>query len=423
MRIVRLEVERYKVFSRRVGLDLRPLTILVGRNNAGKSALARALPLLCGALAADRSDAEPLPLASYGLVYGRSFLDLVAGRSPHGNVNLTARFEHEGSILELSTTVQNLSNAQLGDRRRVFSWEIKSPSCGSWKLNRGSYDWDADVYDSCLTKPDGQEKRDRFALAWRGIAPVLRDVDQSLYEAHAKLVVALEDWASTLRYLRSPRALVGPWFSLSGVGSGNVGADGADVPRLLATNDVLRERVAEFFGRAFEVDLDIVRQGDVFALELTARKGAIGVSIEQAGQGLAQVLPVAVQSMTAREQGPGVDVIEHPEAELHPGVHAEIAELVLSNLAGAIRPVVIETHSPTLLLRARRWVAEGRLPADDLGIWWVDDDHPDLALRQVTVTPNGGVEGWPDGVFADEYEEILAIRRAARPVTTDAPHD
>ena len=127
------------------------------------------------------------------------------------------------------------------------------------------------------------------------------------------------------------------------------------------------------------------------------------------------MLPVVVTALSARRAGSGVDIIEHPEAELHPAAHADIAELLLDNLAGPARPLIVETHSEMILLRARRWVAEGRLPAGHVIVYWVHaEPGRGSLLEKIAIRKNGEMETWPDGVFIEDYEEILAIRRAAR---------
>lgn len=126
-------------------------------------------------------------------------------------------------------------------------------------------------------------------------------------------------------------------------------------------------------------------------------------------------MPVVVMALTAAAAGPGVDVIEHPEAELHPAAHAHVAELLLANLAGPVRPLVVETHSEMVLLRARRWVAEGRLPAAAVVIYWVHaEPGSGSVLRKIRIDEQGQLDHWPDGVFIEDYAEIMAIRRAAR---------
>ena len=69
MEFRRFGLKRYKGYAQQVDVDLAPLTILVGPNNAGKTALAQAIQLLAGGLAAsDRDALEPLPLESGGLL-------------------------------------------------------------------------------------------------------------------------------------------------------------------------------------------------------------------------------------------------------------------------------------------------------------------------------------------------------------------
>ena len=76
---------------------------------------------------------------------------------------------------------------------------------------------------------------------------------------------------------------------------------------------------------------------------------------------------------------------------------------------------MVETHAEMLLLRARRWVAEGRLSPEDVAIYWVDDlGGAGAQLRRIGVSGDGEVEHWPEGVFYEDYEEVLAIRRAVR---------
>ncbi len=61
----RLTLERFKSYSEPTSLEIAPLTILLGRNNSGKSSLIQALLLLKQTLAYQRSD---VPLHLEGAV-------------------------------------------------------------------------------------------------------------------------------------------------------------------------------------------------------------------------------------------------------------------------------------------------------------------------------------------------------------------
>ena len=138
-----------------------------------------------------------------------------------------------------------------------------------------------------------------------------------------------------------------------------LGPNGRDAPLALAADDELREAIRDWYLRAFGVSMDVAAQGSYSELVVRAPTRDANVRLVQSGRGLSHVLPVVVMALTARKAGPGVDVIEHPEAELHPAAHADVAELLIDNLAGSKRPMIIETHSEMVLLRARRWIAEG----------------------------------------------------------------
>ena len=183
----------------------------------------------------------------------------------------------------------------------------------------------------------------------------------------------------------------------------------------LAGDDALRDSVRNWYRNAFGVRIDVVAQGSYSNLVTGTPGRDDDVGIAESGRGLSHVLPVVVTALTARRAGAGVDVIEHPEAELHPAAHADIAELLMENLAGPTRPLIVETHSEMVLLRARRWVAEGRLPAGHVLVYWIHAEagHGSTA-EKISIRENGEMETWPDGVFIEDYEEILAIRRAAR---------
>ena len=78
--------------------------------------------------------------------------------------------------------------------------------------------------------------------------------------------------------------------------------------------------------------------------------------------------------------------------------------------------MIIETHSEMVLLRARRRIAEGRLPAKSVLVYWVQTEPGrGSILRKITINESGQVDNWPDGVFIEDYDEIMAIRRANRP--------
>ena len=407
MELRKLSLERYKGYAEPVEVEFAPLTILVGANNSGKTALAQAIQLLAGALGSPVNDAsEPIPLQSGGIHHGETFEDLVTDRPMHGRLGLSATLLGEGGELSLSAVIRNVVFSPTRSERQISDWRLRSDGLEA-SVERTGFD-ERSPYRVLVS---GTEHEPR-PMAWHGLIPRKPD---SLADWVGVRARALESWARGVRHLQCPRRLPPSPFPRVEHSSLVLGSRGEHTPLALADDDELRESVRDWYRRVFGVTIDVVAQG--YYSELVARvpTGAAYVRLVQSGRGLSHVLPVAVTALTAGKAGPGVDVVEHPEAELHPAAHADIAELILENLPGRKRPLVIETHSEMVLLRARRWIAEGRLPAGNVLVYWVYvEPGRGSVIRRIEIDKNGEMSSWPDGVFIEDYEEVLAIRRAAR---------
>ena len=408
MELRKFSLERYKGYAKLAEVELAPLTILVGANNSGKTALAQAVQLLAGGLASSEKDtSEPLPLESGGIHHGETFEDLVTGRAVHGRLSVSATLTDNGNEVSLSATVRNVVSPTRPSERQISDWSLRSDG-HEVVVRRQGFD-ERSPYQVHVSGT----ARDPRQIDWRGLIPRQPDNLATWVEAR---VNSLKAWALGVRHLPCPRSLLESPFTAVEHSPLVLGPNGRDAPLALAVDDDLRESVREWYRRAFGVRIDVVAQGSYSELVVRASSRDANVRLLQSGRGLSHVLPVAVAALTARRAGPGVDVIEHPEAELHPAAHAEIAELLLDNLAGSERPMIVETHSEMVLLRARRWIAEGRLPAENVLVYWVHTEPGrGSILRKIKIGESGEMESWPDGVFIEDYEEILAIRRAARP--------
>ena len=385
-------------------MEIAPLTILVGPNNAGKTALAQAIQLVAGGLAPSERDArEPLPLESGGIRHGETFEDLVTGRAAHGRLGVSITLADGSVESSLAATVTNVVAPGRAPERQILDWRLEQGD----RLLVAQRQGFGEASEYRVSEPTAEP-----TVAWRGLLPARPG---ELAEWVAPQARAFAGWAAGVRHLRCPRSLLPSPFLATEVAPATIGPDGRDTPLALAADDALRESVRDWYRRTFGVRIDVAAQGKYFELVTGTPHRDDDVRLEQSGRGLSHVLPVVAAALSAGRAGPGADVIEHPEAELHPAAHAEIAELLLANLAGPSRPLIVETHSEMVLLRARRWVAEGRLPAGHVLVYWIhaDPEHGST-LEKIRIRENGDMETWPDGVFTEDYEEILAIRRAAR---------
>ena len=407
MEFRKFSLERYKGYAEPTEVELAPLTILVGANNSGKTALAQAIPLLAGGLApSDRDMSEPLPLESGGTVHGLAFRDLVTRRSVHGSLRVSVTFSKFGRELTLGATVRNVESSNRPPTRQISDWTLR---CDSQEVALHREGLDEQSFHE--VRVSGTEMAPR-PVAWRGLLPQWLDEFPEWVHAAADDMRA---WAAGVRHLRCPRHFPSRPLPMPERSPVDLGPYGENTPLALAADDGLREAVDTWYRNVFGVAIDVVMVGGYFELQVRAHENSTSVRLAQSGRGLSHVLPVAVAAVTGRGAGPGVDIVEHPEAELHPAAHAEVADLLLGNLAGSARPMIIETHSEMVLLRARRWIAEGRIPAENVLVYWIDvESGRGSILKKITIDGRGDMDTWPEDVFIEDYEEVMAIRRANR---------
>ena len=197
MELRKFGFERYKGYAEPIEVELAPLTILVGANNSGKTALAQAIRLLAGGIApSDQDISEPLPLQSGGIRHGLTFRDLVTGRSVHGWLGLSAAFLNSGRELSLAASVRNVESSNQPPQRQVSSWKLR---CDAHEvvLHREGVD-EQSLYG---VRVSGTEMSPRH-VTWRGLLPQQPGTFADWARAAAD---DMKTWAAGVRHLRCPR--------------------------------------------------------------------------------------------------------------------------------------------------------------------------------------------------------------------------
>ena len=131
MKLTGLYFENYKVFSKRESIEVRPLTILIGRNNAGKSAITR-LPLLIARALSERAE-SPIEVEFDGVDFGASFVDIIHNRIPHGSVGVGATFTNDDGLstqLFLLRIRRRIAEKQLDPNQVIIYWINDDPELG-----------------------------------------------------------------------------------------------------------------------------------------------------------------------------------------------------------------------------------------------------------------------------------------------------
>jgi putative AbiEii toxin of type IV toxin-antitoxin system/AAA ATPase-like protein len=448
----------FRCFEDTRWFDIRPLTVIIGANNTGKTTLYQPLLLLSQTLRSKSSDpliirGDLVDLGHYEHIVFRQessrniafqFDDLdppdpslpplpsMRGSSrPAGLALSFAQAERAGANLE-SFEVLNREGERLLARRRKKNgrYSLGGMPSGPWqKINRlksKRYVGLRELRQAILSEEptnflfNPQPYTTRVATQLQpGSKPTRTQLEAIEWTVTYAILLAYI-WGTLGRTLRSVsylgplRMLPQRWYELSGEAPTTVGRGGVYAPEILyrAQETQLISDVQAWlaeFGFASELRFREL-ESDSFSLELRRPRGRL-MNLADTGVGVSQVLPLIVQGLHAAPSD--IVVFEQPEIHLNPKLQSKLADL-FALFANEGRRLIVETHSEHILLALRRLVAQGDLTTDKLGLYYTSVEKGRSKVRQIAVKPDGSVprDEWPTGFFEESLTGALALSRA-----------
>ncbi|WP_197041138.1 AAA family ATPase [Chondromyces apiculatus] len=368
-------------------MPLRPLTLLYGRNNAGKNAVARALAIFGASLAENTSSALVIPPE---ILREGSFKDL-AWRGDAGDYSFDLGLRWDaGQLREARYTLDSASS------RPAYIKELRLRDEDGTELWAG------------VTPPDrpmrpqsghvGEDVSFEGLLPQDPKVPILRE-----------LADRLADLQGRIRWLGGLRTRQRRLIERGGGATLNLNADGSNAASFLIERPHLLADIKDFYAeltpaRDLEVK-EVLNLGHRITLNLK-NQATFDIDLVDTGEGMAQVLPVLVAAALAKHEEPGaLLVVEEPENQLHPDAQALLARHLCRIAARPAPPtLVMETHSQAFLLGVQLAVAKGLLPAERVGLVWVDQDaNGRSTITSVDLESSGHPRaGWPVTALATE---------------------
>lgn len=367
--INKIKFKNYKLFKSWQTLEIKPITILIGKNSSGKSAVLKLPALIENSLSGNFQ--EPLQLKNNGVEFGGEFRDLVYGRK-YGQLEIS--LENDEEILNIVVGSDTLNN---------------DPAIFYWNLN----DCEVDV---------SKEKFNGFL-------------------AKSKQIQTL---SFNINYISSYREGLERFFEKDIKTYAFVGIRGENVYSILiedalTTPKNLINQISKFYQENFEGWNIRVNQDKAPAYQIELENDNLKINLKEVGLGMIHALPLVVQALMPTEEDTLI-IVEEPELHLHPAAHGNLAELFAQSLNNENKRYLIETHSQNFVLRLRRLIAQGDLDKEKVIIYYVsfDENTKDSELIRINIDELGkprnelGKIYWPKNVFSETLDETSAIRTA-----------
>ena len=364
-----IKFKNYKLFKKQQTLDIKPITVLIGKNSSGKSAVLKLPTLIENSLSGTFS--EPLLLDNNGVELGGEFTDLVYGRL-QGVIAFSLVNKSEKLDIDVALSSDN------------------APEILSWRLNEIDIDTSTVKFTGFLSQS-----------------------------------TTIQTLSLHTNYISSRREGLKRYFEKQNKSYKTVGINGEYVYSILiedglSTTQQLINQVSTFYQENFEgwglrFNKDLVRPPYQFELE----KNNLKINLKEVGLGMIHILPLVVSAFMPQEQET-LTIIEEPELHLHPAAHGNLAQLFVESLKDSNKRYLIETHSQNFVLRLRRLVAQGDLNKDNVVIYYVDfnEETDESRLIKINIDELGkprneaGEIYWPKNVFSETLDETTAIRTA-----------
>lgn len=392
-----LSIAGYRCFAEETRLELRPLTLLFGRNSAGKSSLLRLLPILGRSV----TDSARSPLDLSGPEGGdASFLDALSKHGTGRELSLALSWSDEGHNIEDRFVLRYEDEI-----KRVYVKSIVSIVDGARTLSVGSRPHpEIGVYDV-----EGQSQPSQIQFV--GLVP---EEPPSAEELPALRVLRrrLRSTRQKIQWLDARPAKPPRKVQTSGA-SARIAHDGDGAAEMIVQDKEILARVGGWY-RKPPISRDLRFEGagaDESHLLLDPIERRLGVNLADTGDGMTQVLPLLAASAVAERDGEkGILAVEDPGSLLHDDAKRLIAEHMCEIASGQAPPrMIVETHSRVLLLAVQLAISRG-LPPERVAAYWVEQGSDGRSKAQLIEFE---ADGSPkSAIFAGVMAEDRALARA-----------
>jgi predicted ATPase len=432
MALVGLRLENFKCFEDTGEMRLAPLTLIFGKNNAGKSSILQSLLLLRQTVDAPEGG---LRLNLSGPLYHvGAFHEIVHQHDAQSRICFALSLRQEDSGVA-KVTLEFVSARVGPPPAGLLRVELPGEPHLEFRRGRGA----GGSYVLAIGgREHGGEEAAGFRISRGDFFPLIGGEVRKRgrpSEARQRVREKASAVLSTLERILGSMRTVGPFrrpperqYVYAGSSLARPDPAGERVVDALI-EDELRRRgkkvrrrellgsVNRWLAQIGRVRLEPVRRigrSNIFELRLRDEESGQWASFADVGYGIGQAFSVIIEGL--RTPSGGTFLVQEPEIHLHPDAQLAMADFLVY-LAENDRQVIVETHSEAILLRIRRrTLAAGRrrLERKKVSVIQVAREERGLArVRQLKLDELSQVSGWPRGFMEEAVEERLALLEAA----------
>ncbi|MEW6741828.1 MAG: AAA family ATPase [Planctomycetota bacterium] len=436
MPIDSIRLRHFRCFADSGEIPVRPLTVILGRNNTGKSSILQSLFLLRQTV--DRPEGGERLNIRGPLFQAGSYADLVHDHRARRNMTMEYGLGLSNGSQQGRVELEFASDDP--QPPRLASIRVEPLGVEAIEIRRGRGRGGPCELSIGASKLGDEASADfRFAvnqfMSPIGSEPPQKGPRSSTREQSrtgARLVLhELETVLTNIRAVGPFRQEPARRYDYQGRPAEAIDLRGENAVQALIEDSTRRgllrgqllASVNEWLTRVGRVRLLPLRRLNrtirLYEVRLKDVDSGRWVNFADVGFGIGQAFPVLVEGLRTRKDG--LFIVQEPEIHLHPDAQVAIADFLV-DLAQSGRRVIVETHSEAVLLRIRhrilgvrngRRLAVPRLRPDDVSIICFAQHRGGASYASaLTVDALGQIAGWPAGFMEEVTRERLQLLKS-----------
>lgn len=440
--ISNLSISNFKAFEK-ASIDLKPMTVLLGPNNAGKSSILSVFRLLTQTI---ESFDSSVPLLLNGIMgdFG-TYKDIVFKNSTKRHIKI-----------ELIITPKNIPSSHPDEKEIITSLKY------SYKRNRREL-----VLNNISLKTNEQhiietayskesERHIVQKISDRVVPTSLRsNISNSLNiqnfmplylmyfmgRDEASISVARKEFQikdpnkffqhmmrqsrtvlntiQRIEYIGAMRLSPSRTYLFTGEKRNRVGSNGDYATHILAMDSArggsksqnIKDNVVAWLrkaGIASDLGIEIISDRH-FEIRIQHPITREYENYADVGYGNSQIIPILVGGYNLKANS--TYLVEQPEIHLHPRAQSELGDFFLDLYNRNIQTIV-ETHSEHMILRLQQHIAKGLIPSEDIIFHYIYPQNNEKCIIPLRVDENGYfIDEWPEGFFSEKLEEAKQLSK------------
>lgn len=423
----KFHLKNYKGYEDSGEQELRPLTLLIGPNGGGKSALLRFWMVLKQTV--ESSDTYTTLITSgepekAGYVDIGLYKEFVFKGDGKRNVEATLSWEphpmRQEDLMDLSPLFLDFplyftfplsltfqlsyrsSGKQIVVNKVNYTENDASPLIALSRQGKGTYQPISPAIKPSELSPTKYYEPQKF---YRLPPALLASVAPNLEDLWRRCVVSFETQVLDTFYLGPLREYPRRYYEATGERPIDLGNKGQKIGTVLYNEAKLVEQTNRWLQKldiAQSFSLSRIAKGNLFHLNIQGKDQSHHVNLADYGFGVSQILPVIVESLYT-PLGATL-LIEQPEIHLNAHQQLELPNLFVDLIHKDWKQFIIETHSEYFLKRFATLVARGELDPKEIIIFYCHSDGSGSHLTPITLDKLGRASWWPADFLSEGFE-------------------